>query len=111
MNLRCEDYDHVSVLAVSGEFTTDSVDLVRQNVQERIDRKMRFFVVDLEHTTFLDSKALETLLWIQQQCDEALGVVCLCKPDETCAKILQITRLDSHFDIFADVTQAVKTLR
>jgi anti-anti-sigma regulatory factor len=48
---------------------------------------------------------------VQQQCDENLGQVRLCKPDETCRKILQVTRLDGRFDVFADVTEAVKTMR
>ena len=111
MNIRCEDYDHVSVLGLTGEFVADSVDLFRKSVETRLERKVRFFVVDLDKTTFIDSKGLETLLWVQEQCDEKLGQVRLCNPDETCRKILQITRLDARFDIFSDVTEAVKTMR
>jgi len=111
MNIRCEDYDHVSVLALNGEFTADCVDLLRRNVEERLERKIRFFVIDLETTTFLDSKALETILWIQEKCDELLGQVRLCRPDETCTKILQVTRLDGRFDVFTDVSKAVKTMQ
>ena len=111
MNIRCEDYDHVSVVALTGELTVDSVDLLRKQIDQRLERKVRFFVLDLEYATFIDSKGLESLLWIQEQCDERLGQVRLCKPDETCQKILQITRLDGRFDVFSDVTEAVKTLR
>ena len=111
MNIRCEDYDHVSVLSVTGELTHDSTDQFRKQVDERLSRKVRFFVVDLEHTTAIDSKGLETLLWVQEQCDERMGQVRLCKPDETCRKVLQITRLDGRFDVFDDVTEAVKTMR
>lgn len=111
MNIRCEDYDHVSVLALTGELTGDSTDGLRKTVEQRLDRKVRFFVIDLQQTTFVDSKGLEALLWIQDQCDERLGQVRLCNPDETCAKILQVTRLDGRFDVFADVTEAVKTMR
>src|ERR1035437_3992635 len=110
MTVRCEDYDHVSVLALTGEVTADSVDLLKRQVEERLERKVRFFVIDLESTTFMDSKALETLLWIQEKCDEMLGQVRLCRPDETCAKILQVTRLDGRFDVFTDVAKAVKTM-
>jgi anti-anti-sigma factor len=110
MTIRCEDYDHVSVLALTGEFTTDSVELLRRQVEERLAKKVRFFVLDLEATTFLDSKALETILWMQEKCDEVLGQVRLCRPDETCAKILQVTRLDGRFDVFTDVAKPVKTM-
>ena len=111
MNIRCEDYDHVSVIGVSGELTADATDALRSQVTERLEKKVQFFVVDLQQTTFIDSKGLETLIWIQERCDEQLGQVRLCNPDDTCRKILQVTRLDTRFDVFADVTEAVKTMR
>lgn len=111
MIIRCEDYDHVTVLGVSGEFTAEATEQFKKNIEQRLEQKVRFFVVDLEQTTFIDSKGLETLLWVQEKCDECLGQVRLCKPDETCKKILQVTRLDGRFDVFADVTEAVKTMR
>jgi anti-anti-sigma factor len=111
VNIRCEDYDHVTVLTVCGELTADGTDAFRKQIEERLVKKVRFFVVDLHQTTFLDSKGLESLVWIQEQCDERLGQVRLCNPDETCRKILQVTRLDARFDVFADVTEAVKSMR
>jgi anti-anti-sigma factor len=111
MNIRCEDYDHVTVVGLGGEFNSEATELFRKQIDERLQKKVRFFVIDLEQTTFIDSKGLESLLWVQQQCDENLGQVRLCKPDETCRKILQVTRLDGRFDVFADVTEAVKTMR
>lgn len=111
MNTKCEDYDHVSVLTITGEFTVDATDAFRKQIEERLERKVRFFVIDLQQTTYMDSKGLEALIWVQEQCDERLGTVRLCNPDETCRKILQVTRLDGRFDVFADVTEAVKTMR
>jgi anti-sigma B factor antagonist len=111
MNTKCEDYDHVSVLSIAGEFTSDATDGFRKQVEERLERKVRFFVIDLQQTTYVDSKGLEALIWVQEQCDERLGTVRLCNLDDTCRKILQVTRLDGRFDVFADVTEAVKTMR
>ena len=111
MNIRCEDYDHVTVLGLSGEFNAEATEGFRKQMEDRLERKVRFFVIDLHQTTFIDSKGLETLIWVQEQCDERLGTVRLCNPDETCKKILQVTRLDARFDVFADVAEAVKTMR
>jgi anti-anti-sigma factor len=111
MNLKCEDYDHVTVLGITGEFTAEATDMFCREIAQRLERKVRFFVIDLQQTTFLDSKALESLVWAQEQCDERLGTIRLCNPDDTCRKILQVTRLDGRFDVFADVTEAVKTMR
>jgi len=111
MSVKCEDYDHVTVVALTGELTADNVDEFRNAIDQRLALKVRFFVVDLERTTFLDSKWLESLLWLQEQCDENLGQMRLCKPDDSCRKILNVTRLDNRFDIFANVTEAVKSMR
>lgn len=111
MNIRCEDYDHVTVVGLAGEFTAEGTETFRKHIDQRLERKVRFFVIDLEQTTFIDSKGLESLLWVQEQCDEHLGQVRLCKPDEVCRKILHVTRLDGRFDVFADVSEAVKTMR
>jgi len=111
MNVRCEDYDHVTVVTVIGEFNADATEGFRKQIDERLERKVRFFVIDLQQTNFVDSKGLESLIWVQEQCDERLGQVRLCNPDDTCRKILQVTRLDGRFDVFADVTEAVKTMR
>ena len=111
MNVRCDDYDHVTVVGLTGELNAGTADVFRKQIEVRLARKVRFFVVDLEAITFIDSKGLEALLWVQEQCDEQLGQIRLCKPDDTCRKILQVTRLDGRFDVFTDVTEAVKTMR
>ena len=111
MSVRCEDYDHVTVVTVGGEFNADATESFRKQIDERLERKVRFFVIDLQQANFIDSKGLESLIWVQEQCDERLGQVRLCNPDDTCRKILQVTRLDGRFDVFADVTEAVKTMR
>lgn len=111
MMVKCEDYDHVSVIALQGELVHDTLDAIKKQFDHRIDNKMRFFVLDLQNATFIDSKGLELLLWMQEQCDERLGQLRLCNPDENCRKILHVTRLEGRFDIFEDVSEAVKTMR
>jgi anti-sigma B factor antagonist len=111
MNVKYEDYDHVTVVSIFGEFNADATEVFRREIEERLARKVRFFVIDLQQVTFIDSKGLESLVWVQEQCDERLGTIRLCNPDDTCRKILQVTRLDGRFDVFADVAEAVKTMR
>jgi anti-anti-sigma factor len=111
MKIRCDDYEGVTVIAPNGELTADNVDLLREQIQTRLDQNVHLFVVDMEGLQFIDSKGLECLIWLQEQCDDALGQMRLCKPDDTCRRILHVTRLDNRFDVFSDVAQAVKTMR
>ena len=58
---------------------------------------------------FIDSQGLEQLLWLQDYCSENKSQLRLAGLDETCEKILGITRLDSKFDCYVELSGAVKS--
>ena len=112
MNVKCDDYGHVCVLEIQGDFTGDAVLNVRKVVQERIDsRRIVEFVVDFGKCGFVDSEGLETLLWIKRTSEEMFGRVKLAQLDEHCRKILEMTRLDHRFECCADLAQAMKNMQ
>jgi len=111
MKLKQETYDRVAVISIAGEANVDEIEPLRRMLAERIDQDTRDFVLDMGEAEFLDSKALELLLWLQEQADERLGQVRLASCNETIQRILQITRLEHHFDAHADVETALKSLR
>lgn len=111
MKLSHENYDRITVIGIEGDLTIDELDPFRRLVEQRLDSETRDFVLDLSGTEFLDSGAMETLLWLQEQADERLGQIRLASPNETVQKILTITRLDKHFDTHDDVDSALKSLR
>ena len=51
---------------------------------------------------------LESLLWTSRQCEAAEKRLKLVSLDEHCEKILEVTRLSSHFECHADVAAAMK---
>lgn len=111
MKLKQETYDRVAVIAIAGEANVDELEPLRRMLDERIAQDTRDFVLDLDETEFLDSKALELLLWLQEQADERLGQVRLAACNDTIRKILQITRLEHHFGVHEDVESALRSLR
>lgn len=111
MKLSHEDYDELTVMAVKGELEGEETDRFRKAVLERMEAKVRDFVLDLAELEHIDSGGLETLLWLQDQCAEQLGQVRLAACQEHVTQILQMTRLASRFDAHADVDSAIKSLR
>jgi len=111
VKLKHETYDQVAVIAIAGEANVDELEPLRRVLDERMRQDTRDFVLDMAETEFVDSKALELLLWLQEQADERLGQVRLASPTATVRKILEITRLEHHFDAHADVEAALKSLR
>ena len=59
----------------------------------------------------MDSAALEYMLELQDRLAERFGQVKLVKLDENVATILELTRLNANFEIFQDVTEAVKAMQ
>ena len=111
MKITHENYDRITVIGIEGDLTIDELDPFRRLLDQRLGAETRDFVLDLSETEFLDSEALETMLWLQEQADERLGQVRLANPNETVQTILSITRLDKHFDTHDDVDAALKSLR
>jgi anti-anti-sigma factor len=112
MPVKCEDYDGVCVIGVTGELAGDSAEQAKRAAENTMrERRIVDFIVDLEKAVFIDSAGLETLLWIKRRCEELSGQIKLAGLDETIRKILAITRLDHRFACAADVPTALKTMR
>lgn len=111
MNITHENYGHVTVLSLKGEFTADDVENFNRVVNDRVEDDVRDFVLDLEKTPFIDSAALEAVLDLRDKVQDKLGIIKLSTIDENIAKILEITRLDQQFERFGDLIEAVKSFR
>ncbi|MEM0913744.1 MAG: STAS domain-containing protein [Planctomycetota bacterium] len=111
MKTTIEKFDELAVVQIEGEFTLDTADRFRREVIEQMEAKARDFVLDLKQVEFMDSVALETLLWLQDQSAQRLGQVRLAELSESVATILRMTRLDKRFDTHDDVDSAVRSLR
>ena len=111
MKIQHENYDQLTVLTLDGDFVADQVERFQKVADERIAEDIRDFVVDVAKMEFIDSRGLESLLWLQEVSGERLGQVRLANTQENVAKILEITRLASRIDSHPDVDSAIKSLR
>ncbi len=111
MKLSYEDHETITVLKLSGDLTADQIDAFRRSCQERFEADIRHVVLDLEHTTFIDSAGLEALLWIIDETSSRGGQLRIVNPDPTVTKILEISRLDRRFNVHETIESAAKSLR
>lgn len=111
MNVNVESYGHSVVLNLKGELTEDTLATVQQVVDKQIQEEdVIDIVLNMEASPFVDSKALEYLLELQDRLLERMGQVKLLRCDENVKKILEVTRLESSFELFKDTAEAVKTM-
>lgn len=111
MKIECEDHERITILTITGDITSESADILKRNVSERLSDTARDFVLQIEHVNFIDSAGLETLLWLQDETAERMGQIRLVNPTEDVKTILNLTGLSHHFEAYDQITSAIKSLR
>jgi len=111
MKLSCEDYDQLCVVAMRGDLTDDESDRFRTAMNERMSKDVRDFVLNVAEVESVDSRGIESLLWLQDQSAEMLGQVRLAAPTPALSEILRVTRLSGRFDCHDTVDAAIASLR
>ena len=110
MKLSYQDNGPVTVLSIKGDLSVEETDRFQRETLQRMQEQVRDFVLDLAALDFIDSSGLETLLWLQDKCQEMLGQVRLAGCPDHISKVLEVTRLAGRFDCHPDVDSAVKSL-
>ena len=111
MKISSQDFEHIAVLTLSGEFTADDAEAFRRAADDRIRAGARHIVLDCHHLEFIDSKGLEGCLALQESLGDSGGQLRLIAPDETVATILVLTRLDLALEAHDSIERAVRSLR
>jgi anti-sigma B factor antagonist len=110
MKISYEDNGPVTVFSIAGDLSVDEADRFQREALQRFDQNVRDFVLDLESLEFIDSRGLETLLWLQEKCTELLGQIRLAGCPEHIYKVLEVTRLNTRFECHPDIDAAVNSL-
>ncbi|MDX2114822.1 MAG: STAS domain-containing protein [Planctomycetota bacterium] len=111
MKLSYQDYEHMSVLTLSGDYTADDVEHFNRVVGERRLAGVRDVLLDCENLEFVDSAGLESWLRLQETLGGEGGQLRLVRPDDAVKRILGLTRLDAALETHATLENAVKSLR
>lgn len=111
MKLSSSNYDHVCLLTLSGEFTTDDVEQFTRVATERVASGAKHVILDCESLEFVDSKGLESVLNLQESLGTQGGQLRLIRPDETVSTILKLTRLNLALEAHNSLEEAVRSLR
>lgn len=111
MKISCQDYESVTLLTMSGDYTSDDVTQFNRAVGERRQNGVRHVLIDCENLEFVDSAGLESWLLLQESLGGEGGQFRLVRPDDTVKKILNLTRLDLAFECHPTVESAVRSVR
>lgn len=109
MKIKVQDYNDVTVVELQGELDNDAAEIFEKYIADIIAQDKTNIVIDMSGVAFIDSQGLEVLLWVRDYCSRNRRELRIAGLDENCARILEITRLDSEFDLYSELTEAVKS--
>lgn len=109
MKVKTQNYNDVAVVELQGELDSDFIEMFQDTIEAIVAGHKVGIVLDMSGVGFIDSEGLERLLWARDYCNKNTCQLRLAGLDETCAKILEITRLDNEFDRYAELAEAVKS--
>jgi|SRR5437762_5906555 len=102
------EQDGWTVLAVSGEVDIATAPSLRERLHSLLADNKRRLVIDLDDVGFLDSTALGVLVGVLKRARTDDGEVRIACAQPRVLKVFEITRLDSAFDLYDSVEEAVR---
>ena len=109
MKIETQKYNDIAVVELQGEFTGEFTKLLQNTIDSVITKATTGIVLDMTRIGFIDSQALEQLLSLRDYCRQDNYQLKLAGLDENCQKIMEITGLESLFDTYDELSEAVKS--
>lgn len=91
-------------------FSDQLKDALRKSVQERVERGVRNYVMDLTAVNVMDSCGLSVLIGVRKIVESCRGRLVLVATSPILLRLFSITRLDGVFEIVPDVASAEAAL-
>lgn len=109
MKIQVQTQNGIAILQLQGEFTVESLKSFEEAVSNALGSGAEGLVLDMSRVILLDSASLEQLIELNDRCRQQTRQMKLAGLDETCQKILEITRLLPQLDTYAELTEAVRS--
>jgi anti-anti-sigma factor len=108
MNLPTEIFGNVVVVHAPEELGADQAEGLKSYLN---NLEQQNIVLDLDNNEAVDSVGLTALLDCQDQLRSGHGDLKIATTNTINRKVLEITRLDEHLEVFDTVIDAVKSFR
>ncbi len=110
MNLTTRQDGRVTILTVTGDLVIGEAESVfKKTVTRFIEEGHVNFLVDLQRVDFLDSSGLGALVRAMTSSQKEGGQTKLLRAGPQIRKLLEMTKLDSVFEIYDDLETAVSS--
>lgn len=99
----------VDVVSGGDRIAGEHVEELAALLESRLDRGQQQIILDMQSIALVDSKGLEMLLDVLEKCQRMGGALKLASPGVVCREVLKATGVGLRFEIFRDVSAAVRS--
>ncbi len=110
MQLDIHEAQGVTVLTPMGRITMGDGDVaLREAVYDLLETGARNILIDLGHVTFIDSFGIGQLIGCYITVTDQGGLLKLCELSSRMSSILQITKLNTVFEVYPSEAEAMNS--
>ncbi len=106
-----EDVNGLSVLNAVGEIDLSTASVFKKALSDMIATGQQHLLIDMSQVIFMDSSGFGTLLSAIKVLRPAGGSLALVGCNDAVTRMLEITRLNTLFQIYTDRTTAVDDIK
>ncbi len=114
-NIRLEvgfrDVGDIKVLEVAGEIDVYTAPQFKEGVNSVLSTGQKHLIINMEGVTYMDSSGFGTLLSATKRLRPQGGSVSLVKVTSAIDRILKITRLNTVFNTYNSVEEAIEAIK
>jgi anti-sigma B factor antagonist len=107
MEIKVRHTEDVTILELAGSLDISNAHQMRHVVFEAVSAPSAQVIVNLRDLYFVDSSGLAVLVQGLKRAREHQGNLCLCSLQSPVRMILELTRFDKVFEVFANEDDAV----
>lgn len=99
---------NIHIITFSGRVDSYSLAKAREQIDEALKSRPANIVINMQSVIFMDSSGLSLLVVALKKARERQGDLRLCCLQQPVRMVLELTRLDKVFEIFATEAEAIQ---
>lgn len=107
LEFHVSELDHVTLIEVSGRIDSMNANELGDVLSEQIEMGARHIVLDLAKVSYMSSAGLRELVTAYRKLQDAEGDLRLAQPSSRVLDVLEMSGLDTIFQIFSTQVDAV----
>ncbi len=112
MKILEERKDDIVILRINEDINFENAGEIKKFIVNLAEQeKVVKFIIDLENVGFIDSSGLGTLVSSYTFLKKLNGVLKIVNVNDNIAELFHLTRLDSFFEVYSDLDQAIASFK